>query len=186
MYVCMYMCARAGVCMYMTFQTYWFGDTRTPNLLQRNRVLLDKLIVTQLVKKSAASYGTRRLMFMFMFTRNRHWTLSWDMNPIHIPDHILKVLLSIILLSTFSFWSVFFQLQFRMHFSFVPWVWCSTPHLYHQPWLDRHNYSWLRVQIIRLLIMQLSLVSCYFLPLRLTYSPQHCVLNLSVCSSLKR
>jgi len=37
------------------------------------RVLLGKLIVNQLVKKSPVFYGTLR--FIIMFTEGRHWTL---------------------------------------------------------------------------------------------------------------
>jgi len=36
---------------------------------------LEKLTVSQLVKKSAAFYGTR--MFITVFSRSRHWSLSW-------------------------------------------------------------------------------------------------------------
>jgi hypothetical protein len=39
------------------------------------RVLLEKLIFVQLVKKFPSFYGTRR--FITMFTRARHWSLSW-------------------------------------------------------------------------------------------------------------
>jgi hypothetical protein len=39
------------------------------------RDLLEKLIVTQLVKKFPAFYGTWR--FITVFTRARHWSLSW-------------------------------------------------------------------------------------------------------------
>jgi len=38
------------------------------------RVLLQKLIVTQLVKKFTALYGFQR--FALVFTRDRHWSLS--------------------------------------------------------------------------------------------------------------
>jgi hypothetical protein len=40
-----------------------------------SRVLLEKLIVTQLVKKFPAFYRT--LSFVAMFTRAHHWSLSW-------------------------------------------------------------------------------------------------------------
>jgi len=39
-----------------------------------SRILLDKLIVTQLVKKFRAFYGTG--MFIILFTRAHHWPLS--------------------------------------------------------------------------------------------------------------
>jgi len=41
----------------------------------RSRVLLDKLIVTQPVKKLPTFYGT--WMSITVFTRVRHWPLSW-------------------------------------------------------------------------------------------------------------
>jgi len=40
-----------------------------------NRVLLDKLIVSQLVKKFPAFYGTPRFITVFITTS--HWSLSW-------------------------------------------------------------------------------------------------------------
>jgi hypothetical protein len=40
-----------------------------------NKVLVDKLTVTQLVKKFPAFYGTRR--FITVFTTARHWSLPW-------------------------------------------------------------------------------------------------------------
>jgi len=43
-------------------------------LTPRSRVVLEKLIVTQLVKKFALFYRTRR--FITVFTRIRHWSLS--------------------------------------------------------------------------------------------------------------
>jgi len=39
-----------------------------------SRVLLEKLVVTQLVKKYYYFYGTRR--FITVFTRALHWSLS--------------------------------------------------------------------------------------------------------------
>jgi hypothetical protein len=38
------------------------------------RILFEKLLVTQLVKKILLSYGTQR--FITVFTKSRHWTLS--------------------------------------------------------------------------------------------------------------
>jgi hypothetical protein len=40
-----------------------------------SKVLLEKLIVTQLVKKFSAFCKTRR--FINVFTKSRHWSLSW-------------------------------------------------------------------------------------------------------------
>jgi putative component of membrane protein insertase Oxa1/YidC/SpoIIIJ protein YidD len=46
----------------------------------------------------------------------------------------------------------------------------------HPPSLDNSNYAWWRVQIMQLLIMQLSQPSCHFIPLWSKYFPQHSVL----------
>jgi len=48
------------------------SDNRRP---PRSKVLLEKLIVTQLEKKSLEFYGTRR--FITVFTRTYNWSLSW-------------------------------------------------------------------------------------------------------------
>jgi hypothetical protein len=61
---------------------------------------------------------------------------------------------------------------------------CYMPCPSHPPWLDHFNYTWLRVQITKLLIMQFSPTSRHF-SLRSKYSPQHPVLkHPSLCSSL--
>jgi hypothetical protein len=49
-----------------------------------NRALLQKLIVTQLVK-FPTSYGTLRLLAVF--TRSRHWSLSWARCIQSTPSH---------------------------------------------------------------------------------------------------
>jgi len=46
----------------------------SPSYVLRSRVLLEKLTVTQLVRKFPAFYAVRR--FITMFTRARHWSLS--------------------------------------------------------------------------------------------------------------
>jgi hypothetical protein len=47
----------------------------------------------------------------------------------------------------------------------------------HPLWFDRPNNRW-SVQVMKLLIMQSSPVSCHFLPLMSKYSPQHPVLKI--------
>jgi hypothetical protein len=50
------------------------------------------------------------------------------------------------------------------------------PYPPHPPWLDHFNYTWRRVQVMKLLIMQFS-PTCHFIPFRSKYSPQHPVLK---------
>jgi hypothetical protein len=58
---------------------------------------------------------------------------------------------------------------------------CSS----HTPPIDNSNYSWRRVQVTKLLAMQISPMSSHFIPLRSKYSPQHPVLkHPSLCSYL--
>jgi hypothetical protein len=65
----------------------------------------------------------------------------------------------------------------------------SYPHSFymprpsHPPRLDYSNYTWRRVQITKLLIMQFSPFSRHLIPLRSKYPPQHMFSNtLSLCS----
>jgi hypothetical protein len=51
--------------------------TRNWELTRRSRVLLEKLIVAQMVKRFSSFYGTQRLTAMF--ARIRQWTY-------HVPD----------------------------------------------------------------------------------------------------
>jgi hypothetical protein len=44
-------------------------------------------------------------------------------------------------------------------------------------WLDRSNYTWRRLQVMKPLIMQFSSTSCHFIPPRSRYSPQYPVLS---------
>ena len=54
-------------------------------LTPRSRVLLEKLISSQLVKKFTAFYGMQR--FIHAFTGARHLSLSWDRSIQSIPPH---------------------------------------------------------------------------------------------------
>jgi hypothetical protein len=58
--------------MYARLKEHVFKKKAT-QLTPWNRVLLEKLIVTQLVKKFPAFYGTRR--FITVFKRAHHWSL---------------------------------------------------------------------------------------------------------------
>jgi hypothetical protein len=58
---------------------------------------------------------------------------------------------------------------------------CYMPCPSHPPRLDLSDYTWQRVQVMKLLIMQFSPASCYFIPFWSKYSPQQ---TLSVCSPL--
>jgi hypothetical protein len=54
---------------------------------------------------------------------------------------------------------------------------CYMPRPSHLPRLHYSNYTWRRVQIMKLFIMQYSLFSCHIISLRSKYLPQHSVLK---------
>jgi hypothetical protein len=62
---------------------------------------------------------------------------------------------------------------------------CHMPCQSHPPLFDHSNYTWRRVQVVKLLIMQYFQPSCHLIPLRSKYSPSNLFSNtLSLCSSL--
>jgi hypothetical protein len=61
----------------------------------RSRFFLEKLTVTQLVKKFSAFYGTRR--FITVFTTARHWSLSWARWTQSTPSHPIPLRSTLIL-----------------------------------------------------------------------------------------
>jgi len=96
------------------------------DLTPQSRDLLEKLTVTELVKKFPAFYGTR--WSTDVFTRPRHWTLSWarwiqstSNHPISLkPIQTLYFQLSLGLPSGLSL--QVFRPKIRMHFSSLPLV----------------------------------------------------------------
>jgi hypothetical protein len=54
---------------------------------------------------------------------------------------------------------------------------CYMPYPSHPPRLGHSKYTWRRVQVMKLLIVQFSPTSRHFISLRSKYSPQHHVLK---------
>jgi hypothetical protein len=52
------------------------------------------------------------------------------------------------------------------------------------PWLDHFNYTWRRVQVMKLLIMQFFPASFRVMPLASRYSPQHPLFSNSYWNEL--
>jgi hypothetical protein len=86
-----------------------------------------------------------------------------------IPSHLMS-LRSILILST--------HLHLGLPCGLFPSGYMTCPP--HPPWLDHSNYTWRRVQIMKLLIMQFSPTSCHFTSL----GPNILLSTLSLCSSL--
>jgi hypothetical protein len=120
------------------------------------------------------SYGTRR--FITMFTRARHWSLSWARSVQSIPLHSVYLWSNIVL---------FFYLQWclpkdffvsgspkaKTLFAFLFSHACYMPCPIHPPWVHHSNYTWRKVQVMKLLIVPFSLFFYYFFPLGPKYSP---------------
>jgi hypothetical protein len=71
--------------------------------------------------------------------------------------------------STSSFWLSNQNPMSILLLPHAPYMPCPS----HAPWLHNSNYTWRRVQVIKLFIVQFSPTSCHFIPLRSKYSPQH-------------
>jgi hypothetical protein len=96
-----------------------------------------------------------------------------QINPVHtIPSylrsHLFLSLPSGIFLSGFPT-----KILYKFAFSRACYIPCPA----HPPWLGRSSFTWQRVQIIMLLIMQFPPSTYHFIPLRPKYSTQHPVLE---------
>jgi hypothetical protein len=100
------------------------------------------------------------------------------MNSVHTThSYSSKIHFNIIVTPNLRFSSgvyFYFAPKHCIQFSSVP---CYMPCPSHPPWLDNSNYTWRTVQVMKLPIMQFSLTSYHFIPLRSKYSPQHPVLK---------
>jgi hypothetical protein len=72
-----------------------------------------------------------------------------------------------------SQWSLTFWLphQYPICIPLLPHS-CYMPRPYHPPWHDRSNYAWRGVQVMKLITVQFSPVSCHFISLQ-TYEYIH-------------
>jgi hypothetical protein len=107
----------------------------------------------QPLKNFPAFYGTQR--FIIAFTRSVHWPLSWATSIQSVPSHP-RVLSSILILSL-TYVLVFQMVSFLLDFlpiSYMPSSSlhsCYMPRPCNPPWLDHSNYTWRRVEIMKLL-----------------------------------
>jgi hypothetical protein len=91
------------------------------------------------------------------------------------PFYFSKIYLNIILppASRPSQWSLSIWLSHQnpIGISLLPNA-CCMPCPSRPPWLDHSNYTWRRIQVMKLLIMLFSPTSCHFIPLR-SAAPSH-------------
>jgi hypothetical protein len=121
-----------------------------------SRAFLAKMTVVQTFKNFSTSYTSLPHPLVHIEKQS---------NPIHTVPSYLR---SILILSTYQ----------CLFVAFPP---INAPIFApsHCPRLDYSNYTWRRVEIMKLLIMQFSLPSRHFIPLRSKYPPQHPVLKHS-------
>jgi hypothetical protein len=112
-------------------------------------------VATQELKKFCAA---RR--FSTLFKRARHWSLPCGRSNQSIPPHHIT-LRSILILC------IHLRFGLPSGLPLISYMHSSSPHscympcLSDHPWLDHSNYTWQRVQVMKLLIMQFSLSSCH-------------------------
>jgi hypothetical protein len=144
----------------------------------RSWVLLEKLPIMQPLKNFPEFNGAWR--FGTVFKRALQWSLSWAISIQSIPSYRSKIHFNGVYPPTSwsSQWSLSFWLshQYPICIPLLPNL-CCMPRPFHRSWLDHYNYTWRRVQVMKLLIVQFSPISCRFIPLRSTYSPLQAVLN---------
>jgi hypothetical protein len=129
----------------------------------RSWALLEKLPIVQLLKNFPGFYGTQ--MFITVFKRAFHWSLSWARSIQFTPSHLPKIHFNIVHPPTSwsSRWSLSFWLshQYPTYIPLLPYSCCmacpSHPHS-----LDHSDYTRRRVQVMKLFIMQFSPTSHHF------------------------
>jgi hypothetical protein len=125
--------------------------------------------------KLPAFYWTRRVINVL------HRSLSWARSIQSIPPHP-NSLRSILILSyylrlgfTGSLFLSGFPGKILYAFLYSPFVLHALP--CQLRWLDHCNYTWRRIQVVKLLVMQFAPNYYHFIHLRSKYSPQHPVLK---------
>jgi hypothetical protein len=119
-----------------------------------SEVLLEKLTVSQLVKKFSTSYGA--LKFIAVFTTAHHLSQSWATLIRSTPSHLR--------LGPASGLFIFLSRQ-PVCIYLLPHT-CYIQNLSHNSWFDHPSDIWWAAQTTQLLIMRFHLASCHFPPPR--------------------
>jgi hypothetical protein len=141
-------------------------------------VLLEKPPFVPLLKNFPQFYGTLR--FITAFTRDLHWSVSWD-RRIQSTQPQLISLRYVLILSTdliIVFLAVSFLLLSHHYIICIPLLFhsCYIPCPSHSPRHYHSNHIRRRLQVKDLLIMQFSPTSCHFISPR-SWKTRGSVLN---------
>jgi hypothetical protein len=143
----------------------------------RSWALLEDPSIVQPLKKFPVFYGTRK--FNTVFTRALHWSLFWAISIQSTPSHPISLRYTLILSSHLpldhpsGLFSSGVPTNILHACLFFPIRATCPAHLI---FLDLIILIILG-EVMKLLIMRVSLTSCHFISLWSTHSPQHPVLN---------
>jgi hypothetical protein len=148
------------------------------------RFIREKLVVTDLVKKSPEFYGTQR--FITVFRRTYHMSLFWARLIPYTPTHAVPLIYILILSSHVGVLCLPSGLcpsafPNKIVCVFVPRT-CHMLGPSHLTWYDQPNIRW-RLQATKLLIVLFSPVCGHFLPLSPKYLLQHPILECAQLTS---
>jgi len=141
------------------------------------RVLLEKLIVTQLIKKFFVFWETRRSIITF--TRAHHWSLSWGRciqstnSPAISLGSILILAFHLCLYLPHCLFTSGFWIKYLYAFPISPMHATCPVHL--SPWLYHSSSIYWSMQVMKLLRQSIS-ACCHFIPVKSKYFPQHPIL----------
>jgi hypothetical protein len=122
----------------------------TNQLTPSSWVFLEKPPVFCPVESFPTCYGTRS--FITVFTKARHWSLSWAKWIQSVPPYPIY-LRSILILSSYLRLSFWISHGSPICITFLSHA-CNMPCPSRPPSLDHSSYIWRRVQVMKLLIMQ--------------------------------
>jgi hypothetical protein len=134
----------------------------TNQLKPWSRVLLQKLSVAQLLKNFPTVLWNPKVHYHIHKIPALVSILS-QINPVHTTS-ILTLSFRLRLGLPSGLFASGFPMKILYTLLFYPWLLHAYPS--HLPWLVHSNYTWWRIQVLKLLIMQFSPTSCHFIPLR--------------------
>jgi hypothetical protein len=142
------------VAIYPSETLLFLESTWCCNLSTWNWVFLEKSPVAQILRNFPTFYGTRMFISMLTIAHPLVRILS-QINPVHISTFYLSQI-HLPLMFTSLWWFHFFWVSLQNPKA------CSLPHTScmpcpsYPPWLHHSNYTWWRLKVMKVLIIQFS------------------------------